>query len=671
MFRIYGLVVIFLLGLSSEALAIRVTGDSDYGGTQGTAPLGCAKLTFSGSTFSCTGPAVTNITSEAFTASSFAGSSTPANFVVFDFKVHGALPGQSLVLTVGGTIPPDPDAAHGFFSYGVFGPCGQGSNAPQCTNSTDLASFPTNYCDSGTCLSNGFPLFGTNPVFFVVVQDTQVCTDPTNPSTCSSPPVTVTASILSPTLSVSRTKLNFGYSGSTMTSAQAVTVAISGGSGVGWTASSDHPNVVVSPASGVGSGTFQVTASPPPGGGSNSATITVSASGATGSPQQIQVSVSSVTPTRPFGNFDTPVNNTAGITGAVGVTGWALDSIGVTGVAIWRAPVPGEAASSNGLVFIGNANFVADARPDVAATFPTSPNQYRAGWGYQMLTNFLPNATGSGPPGNGTYVLHTIATNASGATADLGTRTITINNTQATLPFGTIDTPDQGGSASGNAFVNFGWVLAQTTSIIPVDGSTITVVLDGVVVGHPVYNQFRSDIANLFPGYANSNGAVGFFSIDTTQLQNKVHTISWNAFDAAGRGTGMGSRYFSVLNAGGGVAAPAEAPTQESLAGPVRLRSGYEPNAPEIAIAPDSTGSYSIDVEQLGRIELVLGAAKGYLVVGNEAADLPLGSSLKSGTFYWQVPLAFLGRYEMVFERADGTPIHVLVHIVPKRYSPR
>ena len=476
-----------------------------------------------------------------------------------------------------------------------------------------------------------------------------------------------------PTLTVNRTRLNFGYSNALITSPQTVTVNISGGLNVAWTAASDRTNVTVSPTSGTGSGTFQVTATAPPANGSAGAIITVSAPGATGSPQQIQVNVTGVTPGMPFGSFDTPVNNTGGITGAVGVTGWALDSIEVpaaTGVGIWRAPVPGETPSSNGLVFIGYANFVADSRPDVAATFPNSPYQYRGGWGYLMLTNFLPNSAGSGPLGNGTYQLHAIVTNVSGTAVDLGTRTITVANAQAAQPFGTIDTPSQGGSASGNSFVNFGWALTQNPFAIPFDGSTITVILDGLPVGHPVYNNYRSDIATLFPGLANSNGAVGFFVIDTTQLQNKVHTISWNAFDNGSRGAGLGSRYFSVFNAGGGgVAAPQEPPSLESLAGPVQLRSGYDLHGPQVALDPDASGSYSIEMEQLGRIELSLGASKGYLVVDGEAADLPLGSTLKAGVFYWQAPLAFLGKYDMVFERPDGTQMRVRVNIVPKQYS--
>jgi hypothetical protein len=475
--------------------------------------------------------------------------------------------------------------------------------------------------------------------------------------------------INTPTLSINRTRLNFGYSGALITSPQTVTVNITGGVGVGWTVSSNRPNITVSPASGTGSGTFQVTAAPPTGGLGGNGIITVTAPGATGSPQEIQVFVTSVVPAPPFGSFDTPPDNTAGITGAVAVTGWALDSIEVINVGIWREPVPNEPTASNGLVFIGNATFVADARPDVQNGFPTLPYQYRAGWGYLMLTTGIPNSSGSGPSGNGTYKLHAIMTNASGQMVDLGTHTITLDNAHATRPFGTIDTPSQGGTVSGSSFVNFGWALTQNPKCIAIDGSTITVTVDGVTLGHPAYNNFRADIANSFPGLCNSMGAIGFFVIDTTKISNGVHTIGWLAFDNAGSGDGLGSRFFNVLNAGGGTtAAPEEPPTTESLNGGVRLRNGLDLNAPEEVLAPDASGGYSVEMQELGRIELSLGATKGYMSVAGEAVSLPLGSSLKAGVFYWHVPPGFLGQYDLLFERPDGTQIPVRLHVAPKRY---
>jgi hypothetical protein len=84
--------------------------------------------------------------------------------------------------------------------------------------------------------------------------------------------------------------------------------------------------------------------------------------------------------------------------------------------------------------------------------------------------------------------------------------------------------------------------------MIPTDGSTIAVIIDGVMVGRPSYNNFRADIAALFPGYANANGAVGVCWFDSTQLTNGLHTISWVVTDSAGSVQGIGSRFFIVQN---------------------------------------------------------------------------------------------------------------------------
>jgi hypothetical protein len=72
--------------------------------------------------------------------------------------------------------------------------------------------------------------------------------------------------------------------------------------------------------------------------------------------------------------------------------------------------------------------------------------------------------------------------------------------------------------------------------------------VDGVPLGHPLYNLYRSDIATLFPGYANSGGAVGLFVLDTTTLANGLHTIAWSVTDNLGRADGIGSRFFWVQN---------------------------------------------------------------------------------------------------------------------------
>ena len=186
--------------------------------------------------------------------------------------------------------------------------------------------------------------------------------------------------------------------------------------------------------------------------------------------------------------------------------------------------------------------FVEGARADVEQAYPEYPLNYQAGWGYMMLTNFLPNS------GNGTYTIHAFATDMEDNRTLLGSKTISCDNANATKPFGTIATPAQGGSASGTAYRNWGWALTPQPKMIPLDGSTLDVFVDGVPIGKVTYGFARPDIQRLFPGYKNVDTAVGFFELDTTLYPNGVHTIQWRVIDDAGARDGIGSRYFMIQN---------------------------------------------------------------------------------------------------------------------------
>jgi hypothetical protein len=273
------------------------------------------------------------------------------------------------------------------------------------------------------------------------------------------------------------------------------------------------------------------------------ATATASATAAPGATATVPSSAP------PFGFFDTPQDGTTNVSGAVAVTGWALDDTSVAHVDIYRDPVAGDAPPSpNGKIFIGIATFVPGARPDVAALYPTYPHADRAAWGYMLLTNMLPDVGAhKAAGGNGAFTLYAYATDDGGNTTLLGARRFTAQNTGAVKPFGTIDTPTQGETVSG-VINNFGWVLTPMPASVPTDGSTITLFIDGVAKGHAQYNLFRDDIATIFPGYANTQGAIGFFSIDTRTLSNGVHTLAWSVSDDGGHTDGIGSRYFTVVN---------------------------------------------------------------------------------------------------------------------------
>ena len=242
----------------------------------------------------------------------------------------------------------------------------------------------------------------------------------------------------------------------------------------------------------------------------------------------------------PIGAIDTPAAS-AVVAGEVPVTGWAIDDSGVAGVDVYRSPLGAEPTSPNGLVLLGTATMIEHARPDIAAAYPSYPGVSRAGWGFMILSNFLPNQ------GNGAVTLQVVIRTMDGENHVLASRTIVAANAGSSLPFGTIDTPAQGATVAGPV-TNFGWALTPQPKTIPFDGSTIDVYIDGVMVGHPSYNHFRPDIASLFPGYANSNGAIGVYQFDSTTLDDGLHTISWVVRDDAGAMQGVGSRFFTVRN---------------------------------------------------------------------------------------------------------------------------
>ena len=357
------------------------------------------------------------------------------------------------------------------------------------------------------------------------------------------------------TVSLNRSKLNFGaVAGSTpvVTPAQEVTLAQSGSTVAAWSAISNQTWLKVSPAAGTGGAKLAVSivASALPGVGPYVGMLTIDSAGASNSPLSVPVTLDvKAASSAPYGSFDSPANNSGGWASSIPVTGWALDDVKVANVRIWRDPVAPEPAGN--LIFIGDADIVPGARPDVETAHPSAPLAYRAGWGYMLLTNFLPAG------GNGTYKLYAIAADAEGNSSRLGTSTITVDNAHAVKPFGALDRPAPGETISGTVFPNWGWALTPQPAMIPADGSTLKVMVDGVNLGQPTYGLLRSDIAGLFPTYANATTAVGVKTLDTTTLADGMHTIAWIARDNQGHVDGIGSRYFYVLNALSGAKAPA------------------------------------------------------------------------------------------------------------------
>jgi hypothetical protein len=467
------------------------------------------------------------------------------------------------------------------------------------------------------------------------------------------------------TIKLNREKLNFGVIGGTASPSQNITIENSGSGSLNWVISSDSGWLLYDKERGTNTGTVSVSVdSSNLTAGTYEGTLLVTDPFATNTPQSIEVTLKIYNTgenTVPFGEFATPTNGST-VSGSIAVTGWVLDDIGIESLKLYRGEV-------GKLTYIGDAIFVEGARPDVEQAYPGYPMNYKAGWGYMMLTNFLPGG------GNGEFKIHAVATDAEGNQITLGTKTIRCDNAHAVKPFGAINTPTQGGTASGKNFVNWGWVLTPLPNKIPEDGSTINIWVDGKNIGHPIYNNYREDIAALFPGYTNSNGAIGYFYLDTTGYENGIHTIQWTATDNAGNTDGIGSRYFSILNNGESSSnsqsigkdrhqndynSILNSPIEEipmSNIEPLRIEKGID----EIAhcIEPDENGIYFIEIEELERLEVVISdinpMAVGFILVGAQLKPLPVGTTLceDTGKFYWTPGPGFVGSYHFVFIERD------------------
>jgi len=507
-----------------------------------------------------------------------------------------------------------------------------------------------------------------------------------------------------PIITVNRNRLNFAIdSAGNSSTPQTFLIANGGGGPLNWSITDNASWLNCTPSTGVNSTSVtaslnNVSLSP----GTYNGTINISSAYASNSPVTIAVSLTVFNSSAsgvPFGYFETPTDG-ADVFSSIPVTGWVLDDIGVDSVKIYRS-------ENKDFIYIGDAIFVEGARPDVEIAYPGYPSSYKAGWGYMLLTNFLPNG------GNGTFILHAIATDIEGNRVELGQKTIHVDNANAVLPFGAIDSPAQGGIASGTSYRNQGWALTPLPNKIPEDGHTLKVWIDGVNVGNPIYNIYRSDIATLFPGYANSNGAMAYFDFDTTGYDNGVHTIEWNATDNAGNSDGIGSRYFSIQNAG-------QQKSQESsgfkngymtrklpwkikkmldfsltqipcaYSEPIGFQEGYYTGLPLEIRYPGEDGNFSVEIKELTRIEIHLdwnnesedGDSKaddctnakwwGVMAVGDDFRKLPIGSSLDSqrGIFRWMPGVGFLGSFRMVFvkELTQGNLIKKIItfHLIPK-----
>ena len=546
---------------------------------------------------------------------------------------------------------------------------GGGAGTVNVTTNGSSCAWAASTADSFLTITSGASGTGSGTVGYTVAANSAVSYR-VGTITIAGQAFTVTQSGSGPVMSLDKPSLYFGAEATPaaflrQTSGQTVRLSQSGAGTVGWVATATVPWVTVAPSSGTGSATLTVNAgyvSNLPGAGSITGLVNITFTGAGRPSGPLTVGLNLYaqnSPAAPTGALDTPANGVTGVTGSIPVTGWALDDIEVVRVRILRDPVGSEPAT---LIPIGTATFVDGSRPDVAALFPITPRRTRGGWGYLMLTNFLPNL------GTGTFRIHAFADDVEGRTTLLGTRTITCTNSTATAPFGAIDTPDQGATVSGAVYHNFGWVLSRAPALAHPPAGTVTVMVDGVPAGSPEGWVSRADLTALFPAatYPGVTNALGVATLNTTALTNGLHTIAWVVTASDGQAAGIGSRYFTVQNAGAAIeeaavrSADVEALPLDRAA--ITARRGYDLAAAFGPVAAGSTGRATLHGEEMDRFEIALGAPRegttiaGYLRTTDGFAALPAGATLDgaTGAFTWQPGVGFLHEYDFVFVHRRG-----------------
>ena len=495
---------------------------------------------------------------------------------------------------------------------------------------------------------------------------------------------------------LNRPTLNFGVAAQNkITGPQTVRVTVVGAGSPCWTVDNTGPSTdfLVTNGSGCGNGAFTVALKNQNyfaiGTGETTLRIRNTSSSNTfdNSPQYVHAWIritSAGAP--PVGVIDTPLDGSA-VSGSVPVTGWVVDDVDVMSVAVYRSPVAGEGA---GDVFIGNAVRLDDARPDIEAVFPNSPFHYRTGWGYLMLTNFLPNG------GDGAYLLKVFATDREGNRTLIGMRSIVGQNSTATRPFGAIDTPDQGESVSGTV-ANFGWVLVRTPYLASPGATSFATRQRRHRRRRRRYaermdQQVRPDRTLSQSTYPGVNKALGVFSFDSTVYANGVHTLAWGVTADNAQSDGIGSRYFTIVNGSGaltlahasseGFEAPAAREAGRDLGrraadvAAVDMQSivtagqSYSDHRAERQLMPDATGRRVLLGHEVERVVVDASAARAssyqaYAVMGGELKPLPAGASFdaRRGILYWQPGVGYTGDYDfaIVTDRHTRIPVRVVL----------
>ena len=213
--------------------------------------------------------------------------------------------------------------------------------------------------------------------------------------------------------------------------------------------------------------------------------------------------------------------------GVILVKGWFLDPAAISRIAVY---VDDQ--------FVANANTNLP-RIDIVEAYPNYPGIQHIAPGFQIGVLASRFTNGS----------HTIAVRvfaSDNTVTELGRRTIDVNNTINQAPFGNVDIPDLSGvfNAAGSFPVS-GWAL-DTDGIAKVE-----VLIDNGVVQNAMYGDPRPDVANTFSDWPDALYSAFVANVNTTRIQDGVHTLDVRATDRNGLSRLIGRRTVQIFNENG------------------------------------------------------------------------------------------------------------------------
>lgn len=232
-------------------------------------------------------------------------------------------------------------------------------------------------------------------------------------------------------------------------------------------------------------------------------------------------------------SVDTPVDG-ATVFGIVEVRGFLLDTRGVSRITLLIDGAAVHDADMN------------QPRSDVRRKYPKYEGEefpYEPGFVTSFLaSNYLA----------GNHSLSIRVTYSNSDVAELGSRTINVDNTINQSPIGALDNPRDPSVTGTQDYVSgvypiVGWTLdaegiRQTTAA---DGhilADIEVMVDGRVVGQAFYPLPRPDVANAHPDVAGALNSGFQMNLDTTRFAIGTHTVSVRVWDTEGLNRIIGSR---------------------------------------------------------------------------------------------------------------------------------